>query len=230
MAAGYSADQIRAAEAPHLANHEPLMARAAAGLAAEIRKVLAERRRAGLLRAPRACVLVLAGPGNNGGDALFAAAELAAKGADVLVLPVLDRTHEDGLDAALRAGAQAVSVEDAVESAAQADVIVDGILGIGSTGGLRGAAHEVVAALLPLLVGPEAAAVVAVDIPSGVSADDGSVADRVVLPADVTVTFGGIKAGLLLPPGRDLAGEVRLVEVGIERQLAKVQPVVRTDD
>src|SRR3954451_22411409 len=133
MALGYTADQIRAAEAPHLANHEPLMARAAAGLAAEIRKVLAERRRAGLLRAPRACVLVLAGPGNNGGDALFGAAELGARRADVLVLRVLGQTPAGGLTAALRAGAQAVSVDEAVESAAQADVIVDGILGIGST-------------------------------------------------------------------------------------------------
>ena len=230
MAAGYSAEQIRAAEAPHLANHEPLMARAAAGLAAETRRVLAERRRDGLQRSARACVLVLAGPGNNGGDALFAAAELAAKGADVLVLPVLDRTHEEGMAAALGAGARVVTAEEAVDSAAHADVILDGILGIGSSGALRGSARNVVRGLLPLLAGPEAATVVAVDIPSGVGADDGSVGDRVVLPADVTVTFGGIKAGLLVSPGKDLAGDVRLIEIGIERQLAKVQPIVRTDD
>jgi NAD(P)H-hydrate epimerase len=228
MAAGYSAEQIRAAEAPHLANHEPLMARAAAGLAAETRRVLAERRRDGLQRSVRACALVLAGPGNNGGDALFAAADLAAKGVDVLVLPVLDRTHEEGMAAALSAGGRVVSMDEAVDSAAHADVILDGILGIGSSGALQGNARNVVRGLLPLLAGPEAATVVAVDIPSGVSADDGSVADRVVLPADVTVTFGGVKAGLLLAPGKDLAGDVRLIEIGIERQLAKVRPFVTT--
>ncbi len=231
MPVGYSAAQIRAAEAPHLANHEPLMQRAAAALAAETRSVIAERRRDGLLRHNPPCVLLLVGPGNNGGDALYAGAELAEKGERVLVLPVLDRTHEEGLTAALAAGAEVVTVDDAVESAAGADVLVDGVFGTGSSGrsALRGQVREVITRLQPLLGGPEAPAVVAVDIPSGVDADDGS-ADSAVLPADVTVTFGGMKAGLLLPPGKELAGRVRLVDIGIERQLARMEPALRLPD
>jgi NAD(P)H-hydrate epimerase len=65
--AGYSAAQVRAAEAPHLAAGEPLMRRAAAALAAAV------RRAASAADAPAGPVLVLAGSGDNGGDALFAA-------------------------------------------------------------------------------------------------------------------------------------------------------------
>ncbi|WP_246852780.1 NAD(P)H-hydrate epimerase [Naasia sp. SYSU D00948] len=232
MPVGYSAAQIRAAEAPHLANHEPLMQRAAAGLAAEIRGVIAERRRDGRLRHARPCVLLLVGPGNNGGDALYAGAELAAKGKRILVLLVLGRVHEDGLAAALAAGAEIVTDDEAVEAAATADVIVDGIFGTGSSGrsALQGAARDVVMRLQPLLGGPEAPAVVAVDLPSGVDADDGSVPDPAVLPADLTVTFGGMKAGLLLSPARELAGRVRVVQIGIERQLARMEPALQLPD
>jgi NAD(P)H-hydrate epimerase len=232
MPVGYSAAQIRAAEAPHLANHEPLMQRAATGLAAEIRAVIADRRRDGLLRHPRPRVLLLVGPGNNGGDALYAGAELAEKGTPVLVVPVLGRAHEEGLAEALAAGAEVVSVDDAVDAAADADVIVDGIFGTGSSGrsALEGPAREMVTRLQPLLGGPEAPAIVAVDLPSGVDADDGSAPNPAVLPADVTVTFGGMKAGLLQSPGRELAGRVRLIEIGIEKQLARIQPALRLPD
>ena len=232
MPVGYSAAQIRAAEAPHLANHEPLMQRAAAALAAEIRSVVAERRRDGLLRQKQACAMLLVGPGNNGGDALYAGAELARTGTRVLVLPVLGRVHQEGLAAALEAGTEVILDGEAVESAARADVLVDGIFGTGSSGrsALEGPARQLVARLRPLLGGPEAPAVVAVDLPSGVDADSGSVPDPTVLPADVTVTFGGMKAGLLRSPGKEFAGRVRLVDIGIERQLARMEPVLRLPD
>lgn len=228
MTAGYSAAQVRAAEAPHLAAGEPLMAMAAAGLADEIRDVLADRRADGLTPGPRARVLVLVGPGNNGGDALFAAATLA-RAADVALLPVHARIHEAGLAAALGAGAVTVPPEDALEAAASSDVVVDGMFGTGSAGRspvLRGTARKVVEAILPLLAGPRGPVVVAVDIPSGIDADDGGVPDPVVLPADVTVTFGGIKAGLLLAPASELAGRLVLVDIGLGPDLAAMKPLV----
>jgi hydroxyethylthiazole kinase-like uncharacterized protein yjeF len=177
---------------------------------------------------------VLVGTGNNGGDALFAAAELAGDGVDVLLLPVGDRMHEEGRDAALAAGARMLQPASALAElprlAAGADVIVDGILGTGTgaSPALRGTAREVVAAILPALQGRPRPTVVAVDIPSGVSPDDGSVPDPTVLPADVTVTFGGVKAGLLLPPASGLAGEVRLIDIGLGPELARMAPVLRT--
>ena len=97
----YTAAQVREAEAPFLERGVPLMARAAAALANEAATLLDEYR--GGVAGAR--VLVLAGSGNNGGDALYAAAALAARGAAVSVLPTSDRLHQRALEAVLEAGA-----------------------------------------------------------------------------------------------------------------------------
>jgi hydroxyethylthiazole kinase-like uncharacterized protein yjeF len=198
-ALAYRAADIRAAEQPLLDAGVPLMARAAAGLAAR-------------LRAFRGPLLVLAGSGNNGGDALFAAAELAAEGWATRIIALGDRIHAAGLDAALTAGATRHDPADAV-ALADGAVVVDGILGTGSTGhaALRGTARDVVEALRPL-----APTVVAVDLPSGVDPDTGEVPDPAVLRAEVTVTFGALKPGLLREPGARYAGRVVLVDIGLD--------------
>ncbi len=226
------------------------MQRAAAALADEIGRLL-ERRAARPddadesdgPRAPRRpLVVVIAGSGDNGGDALFAGAHLARRGADVRIVAVGSRIHEAGLAAAHEAGATGLDVEtapagvDAVIRAA--DVLVDGILGIGAAASpaLRGRAREVVERVRALLGtewveragrGTRHPLVVAVDLPSGISPDDGSVPDPVVLPADVTVTMGAVKAGLLLEPAARLAGDVVLVDLGLGPALAGVVPAVR---
>ena len=229
MINGYTADQVRAAEAPLLAAGIPLMARAAAGLAHEIRTLLPD---AG------GRVLVLAGSGDNGGDALYAGAELAAGGAAVAIIQAGSRVHEPALAAALAAGAVRGNLEDAARLAAEADVIVDGILGTGTSANpaLRGGARDVVEAILPVLAAARHPVVVAVDIPSGINPNDGSVPSSsasgtsAVLPADVTVTFGGYKAGLLIPPASALAGRVVLIDIGLGPELAKLEPVIRVPD
>jgi NAD(P)H-hydrate epimerase len=220
--AGWTADAIRAAERPLLAAGEPLMQRAAAGLAREVRAILAGR--------PGAAVLVLAGTGDNGGDALHAAAELAGDGMRVDVVAVGDRMHGAGRAAAVAAGARVVGppAPDGSEVAAlvaTADVVLDGVLGIGARGGLREPARSllgVVRAAVERAAAERGAAgghragpvVVAVDLPSGVDADTGA-ADDGVLPAEVTVVFGALKNGLLTGPGAALAGELRLVDIGL---------------
>lgn len=210
MRLAYDADAVRAAEAPLLAAlpDGALMARAATGLATVC---------AGLLdRVYGARVLLLVGAGNNGGDALHAGARLARRGARVEALLLADRVHAAGLDALRRAGGRTVG------RAGAADVVVDGLLGIGGRGGLRDRAATVVSAL------PETApdaAVVAVDVPSGVDASTGEVAG-VAVTADVTVTFGALKAGLLVDPGAGHAGVVRLVDIGLD--LAPHRPVVES--
>lgn len=219
MIRGYTAEQVRAAEAPHLAAGEPLMARAAAGLAVMIEGLLP-------LTDPR--VLLLVGSGDNGGDALFAGASLAADGVDVALIATGDRMHPEGLAAALAAGAHQEATDAAAGVAARSHVVVDGIVGTGTSAdpALRGMARQVVGAVLPVVSGPGHPFVVAVDIPSGINPDDGGVPDPVVLPADLTVTFGGCKAGLLLSPARELAGRIEIVDVGIADDLAKVTPAV----
>lgn len=216
---GYSAEQVRAAEAPLLAAGVPLMRRAAAGLAAELRRELRDH--------PGA-VLVLVGGGDNGGDALFAAAELAADGVPVDAVPAFERMHEAGREAALAAGVRLhppAAIDRAAELARDASVVVDGLVGIGSgSPALRGTPRELVAALLPIVAAPAGPRVVAVDVPSGIHPDTGEVPDAAVLPAEVTVTFGAVKAGLLRPPAAGLAGEVRLVQIGLD--LEGVTPIV----
>jgi hydroxyethylthiazole kinase-like uncharacterized protein yjeF len=225
MQIAYTADQIRAAEAPLLAAGVPLMDRAAAGLAREIEQKLA--RRPNHARPSR--ILVLVGSGNNGGDALFACAILASAGAEVAILPVGSRLHEAGLAAALKAGValeSPVSDADAAAiaqcAAGRSDVVIDGILGIGVTDDprLRGRARAVVEAILGHrandIADAEQPLIVAVDLPSGIDADTGAAPDGIVLPADLTVTFGGLKAGLLQGAGAELAGEVRLIDIGLD--------------
>jgi NAD(P)H-hydrate epimerase len=215
--AGYTAAQVRAAEQPLLDAGVPLMRHAAAALAAELRG-LAPRR-----------VLVLVGAGDNGGDALFAAAELAAEGVSVDLVATDSRHHADGAAAAVAAGARWVDAADVARLAAAADLVLDGILGTGTSGspGLRGVARDIVAAILPVLEERESPRVVAVDIPSGIGPDDGAVPDPTVLPADLTVTFGAVKAGLLLEPGSRYAGRVVLVDLGLGPHLG--EPVVTAE-
>ncbi|MFT4235661.1 MAG: NAD(P)H-hydrate epimerase [Microbacterium sp.] len=187
----FLAAQVRAAEAPLLAEGVPLMRRAAHALA----QVIAEHH-------PKR-MLVLVGAGDNGGDALYAAAEL--EGVEVDVIRTSDRVHEAAIAAAIDAGARVI---DSVEPDGY-DLVVDGILGIGARGALRGRAREIVSTLLPSR--PQ---VIAVDVPSGLDPDTGKV-DDLVLPADTTVTFGAVKHGLTTGAGPRLAGRVILVGLGL---------------
>lgn len=224
MVAGYSAAQVRAAEAPLLAAGEPLMRRAAAALAATLRRVLDERGATGGL------VVLLVGSGDNGGDALYAGAELAGEGVAVTAIPTSDRVHAEGGAAARAAGVRFVDTADddaAREALGSAAVIVDGLLGTGTSAApaLRGRARELVAAAIPI-ARDGAIPVVAVDLPSGIQPDDGSVPDPTVLRADVTVTFGAVKAGLLIEPAAGYAGRIELVDLGLGPYLAAMTPLV----
>jgi ADP-dependent NAD(P)H-hydrate dehydratase / NAD(P)H-hydrate epimerase len=166
-------------------------------------------------------VVVLAGPGDNGGDALYAGALLARRGAAVTAIAAAAKVHPGGA-AALRAARGRVSSDLADADAAastthtdlmnSADLIIDGLLGIGGRGGLR----EPFAALAGQAARARqaGATVVAVDLPSGIDADTGAV-DGPAVRADVTVTFGAIKPGLLIDPGAGHAGAVELVDIGL---------------
>jgi hydroxyethylthiazole kinase-like uncharacterized protein yjeF len=219
---GYTAAQIRAAERPLLEAGEPLMARAAAGLAGEVVRVLAARGR----RTGR--VLVLAGSGSNGGDALLAAAILLGWGSTAVVARLGRRVHGPGLRAAERAGALLLPIDATAgviaAELARADVLLDGILGTGSRGGLRSPARQIVGRLLEH--GPTRVPVVAVDLPSGIDPDDGT-PHPPLLRADVTVTFGAVKAGLLMPDAAGAVGAVRQIDIGLGPELARVQTVRR---
>jgi hydroxyethylthiazole kinase-like uncharacterized protein yjeF len=191
-----------------IAGDGALMQRAAAGLASVC---------AGLLgRVYGARVVVLAGSGDNGGDALFAGARLARRGARVTAVAAGSRVHEAGASALRAAGGQVAGAGSAAADIAGAELIIDGILGIGGRGGLREPAASL--AGMVALAADSGAVVVATDLPSGVDADTGEV-PGVAIRADVTVTFGTIKPGLLVDPGAGYAGLVELVDIGLGPQL-----------
>jgi hydroxyethylthiazole kinase-like uncharacterized protein yjeF len=217
MISAYTGTQIREAEKPLLDSGmgAVLMQRAARGMA---NAVIAELRSRGR-RLYGSSVVVLAGKGNNGGDGLFAAAHLAGRGMRTTAVLASATAHPDGLAAFRRAGGRVLTLTDAnagelAALAGRADVVIDALLGTGAQGGLRGASAE----LVSQFAGGTHGLVVACDVASGVDADTGE-ASGPVLPADITVTFGGAKAGLLADPGADFAGRVLVVPIGIEDSL-----------
>jgi hydroxyethylthiazole kinase-like uncharacterized protein yjeF len=182
-----------------------LMRRAAAGLASACASLLA--RDPGYVYGAR--VLVLAGTGDNGGDALYAGALLARRGAAVTAIAAGPKAHEGGTAELRAAGGRILAGAARGEEFGRADLIIDGLLGIGGRSGLR----EPFAGLAALADQADGT-VVAVDLPSGIDADTGAV-DGAAVRADVTVTFGAIKPGLLIDPGARHAGTVELVDIGL---------------
>jgi hydroxyethylthiazole kinase-like uncharacterized protein yjeF len=198
MRAAHRVEDVRAAERALMDGlpEGTLMQRAAAGLATAVADLLGQ--------VYGARVLVLAGSGDNGGDALFAGARLARRGARVEAVLLSGRAHEQGLAELHRQGGRAVTLEGAHEP----DVVLDGIVGIGGRAGLRPEAQRAVERF-------PAAAVVAVDVPSGVDVDTGEL-DGPHVTADVTVTFGTHKPCHLVDPAAHACGTVTLVEIGLD--------------
>jgi hydroxyethylthiazole kinase-like uncharacterized protein yjeF len=227
MRRAHTVDQVREAEAALMATLPPgtLMQRAATGLAYAVIDLLggAYGRR----------VVLLVGSGDNGGDALYAGALLARRGAAVEAWLLSDRAHPAGL-AALRAVGGVVRGEtvhllasnrpflpELPRQAARPDVVIDGITGIGGRGPLRPPA---VAALERLHGVP----VVAVDVPSGIDADTGEVTGPHVR-ATLTVTFGTHKIAHLVAPAARACGVVELVDIGLDLPPAPVESLQAAD-
>jgi hydroxyethylthiazole kinase-like uncharacterized protein yjeF len=211
MRSAHTVEQIRAAEAALMAAlpDGTLMQRAAAGLATSVIDLLggAYGRR----------VLLLVGSGDNGGDALYAGAMLARRGARVEVVSVADSLHEAGLAALRSAGGRRVELS----AIGRSDVVLDGIVGIGGRPGLRGRAAEAVRAVA-------GAPMVAVDVPSGVEVDTGRL-DGDHVRADLTVTFGTHRVCHLVEPAASACGAVQLVEIGLRLPDAAVTALQQDD-
>lgn len=237
MIRAYAIDDVRAAEADAMAElpEGELMQRAALGLA----EVAAARLEA---RDGRT-VTALIGGGDNGGDALYAAGLLSDAGFACAVVLVPDDgragVHQGGLAAAEAAGVAVVGSADAdaaCRTIAEADVVLDGITGIGGKPGLRAGAARLVEAI------DEDAWVVAVDLASGLDPSGLVEADEHVW-ADETVTFGMPKPVHLLPGGEAATGRLTVVEIGVDpgervpaverltfEDVARLWPVPRPSD
>ena len=166
-------------------------------------------------RWPRRPILVLCGPGNNGGDGFVAARILAERGWPVRLVLLGDRATLKG-DAAIAAGKWSGPVEPlGGTSLGDTALVVDAVFGAGLARPVEGAAHDMIAA-----VNEAAAPVVAVDVPSGVDGGSGEVRG-IAIRAALTVTFFRRKPGHLLMPGRDLCGPVLVAPIGIRQEIGR---------
>jgi ADP-dependent NAD(P)H-hydrate dehydratase / NAD(P)H-hydrate epimerase len=169
-------------------------------------------------RFPLQRVIVLCGPGNNGGDGFVVARELASAGWPVRVAldGKVERLRGTAREQALRFGGEVQALRPEVLD--NADLVVDALFGAGFRGELAGVARETLAAACARQL-----PIVAIDVPSGVSGDTGESAGAV--PAVLTVTFFRKKPGHLLLPGRLLCGETVVVDIGIPgTALAQIKP------
>ncbi|PZS06122.1 MAG: NAD(P)H-hydrate epimerase, partial [Chloroflexi bacterium] len=167
-------------------------------------------------RSPHSPILVLVGPGNNGGDGLVAARRLAERGRNVFVYAF--RRSKVKLD-----GTEFCSTDDDAGSemlsrwVRQCDVIVDALLGVGQTRPMEGVLGNIITCVNTQR-NPESF-VLAVDVPTGVDADTGRLLGDAIR-ADTTVCMGFLKPGLVTYPGAGYSGYVELDELGIPRFVA----------
>lgn len=194
-----SADAMREAE-QRIFDTQPdadLMARAAIEVARVAAKV-----------ADDGPILVVVGPGNNGGDGLFAAAHLAET-RPVYLWRALHHAHEAGLAAARKAGCQELDAVPAVEALADCSLVIDALTGLGSRPGLPDAVDTFAHVCRDLGV-----PVLAVDLPSGLDADSGAL--HTSFTATHTVTFGALKACHVQEPAASRCGQVHVANIGVE--------------
>lgn len=218
MRRAHTVDQVRAAEAELMAKlpDGTLMQRAATGLAVAISNFI------GFTYGAR--IVLLIGSGDNGGDALYAGTHLARRGAKVSAVLLSDKYHREGLAALLAAGGRvADGGEAAARAIAVADVVVDGIVGIGGRPGLK---PEALAAVK--VAEEHQVPIIAVDMPSGVDVDTGEIPEEHVKAA-LTVTFGTHKICHLIDPAATACGPVHLVEIGLDLPPAAVESLQDPD-
>ena len=165
---------------------------------------------------PSGRVFVVAGAGNNGGDGYAAARLLLAEGIPTRLLAATDRSRLGG-DAAVNAGLFAAFGGDVapfspegLAPAGRGDVVVDALLGTGLSRAPEGTFRQAIDSVNEART--RGAFVAAVDLPSGLDADTGA-SPGIVVQADRTVTFGALKIGLAIPPGRELAGAVEVAPI-----------------
>lgn len=206
----YSVAQVRAIEHAALSALPPgtLMQRAGEAVARTALTMLGD--------AATAPILVLAGPGNNGGDALEAAAMLASEGEAVCALLLADplRLPDDAKAAYARAANASVRFITTDEIDHGWALAIDGLFGIGLARPLDGEYRRLVERL-PGLHCP----VLAIDVPSGLDADKGTLVGEVAIVADRTITFIADKPGLYTGFGRDHAGKVEVCTLDIDSRL-----------
>ncbi len=196
----YSLAQVRAVEAQEISRRSDaaLMKQAASALAKEAVDLLGEGS-----ASTATLVVALIGPGNNGGDGLYALAELARQGYSTLAIQFAPKIHAEALSEYLEADGKLEQYSASSQTLSNAALIIDALYGLGYHSGSE----------LPQL--PRGSRVLACDVPSGLNPETGIADDRVLL-AERTVTFGALKPGLLTGDGPLITGEIKVVPLDFD--------------
>ncbi len=155
-------------------------------------------------------IVVVAGPGNNGGDGFVAAAELAARGREVQVILLCERESLQGDAASAARGWKYPVLPFNPQAIGKPSLIIDALFGAGLDRTVKGEPYAMIEA-----INANAAPVLAVDLPSGINGTTGSVMG-IAVNATETVTFFRRKPAHLLLPGRIHCGRVRVADIGID--------------
>jgi len=179
---------------------------------------------------PGCKVVIVCGKGNNGGDGFVAARHLYNRGA-LLTVFLLGKKEEvkgdagTNLEIALKMGIEVTELLNSKmlprfkRSIKEADIVVDAIFGTGFKGDIAGLTEKVIESINAL-----SPYIVAVDIPSGVDADDGSI-KGVCIRANITATMALPKRGHFLFPGREHTGTLQIVDIGIPESAIEAEKV-----
>jgi hydroxyethylthiazole kinase-like uncharacterized protein yjeF len=179
-------------------------------------------------------ILVLVGPGNNGGDGLVAGYHLANEGADVAYYLLKERASKDNnLARVQEMSAKIILAEDDARDRElkqlidASDLIIDGLLGTGFKLPLRDTAQALLSKVRKCIEERDRTVfVAAIDCPSGVDCDSGEAATECI-QADVTITLAAVKEGLLKLPGAALVGDLFVGDIGLEADNSELLKIAR---
>ena len=164
-------------------------------------------------------ILVVAGPGNNGGDGFVAAAELAARGREVQVILLCERDRLQGDAASAARGWKFPVLPFNPQAIGRPALIIDALFGAGLNRPAEGDPHDMIEA-----INANGAPVLSVDLPSGINGTSAAVMGTAIRATE-TVAFFRRKPAHLLLPGRMYCGRVRVADIGIDADvLAEIQP------
>jgi ADP-dependent NAD(P)H-hydrate dehydratase / NAD(P)H-hydrate epimerase len=209
-------EQMRAADAAAVARVGAieLMSNAGACIAERLRRICE----------PGARIVAFAGPGNNGGDAFAALADLAAEYDCTIAADPSAESSQVRAAARTRAQESGVRIISLPSGEREARALLEGAIGVDGLFG-TGARLPLPDAYRPLARALDARErpIIAIDVPSGIDALTGAVAEAAVR-ASLTVTLAAVKPGLLLEPAREYVGELLCVKIGIDDAILAAQP------
>jgi len=164
-------------------------------------------------------ILIVAGPGNNGGDGFVAAAELGAQGREVSIILMCERDQLQGDAASAARGWKHPVLPFNPQAIGRPALIIDALFGAGLNRTVKGEPHEMIEA-----INANGAPVLSVDLPSGINGTTGAVMGAAIRAVE-TITFFRRKPAHLLMPGRLHCGRVRVADIGIDAQvLGEIAP------